>query len=247
LKLIVESDLLAEIESIRQKILPFMVPSFEISVRLKSCKAVMFEGAQGSLLDVSYGTYPFVTSSNIAAGQIALGSCLGIKEVHRVIGVLKAYTTRVGSGPFPTELCDETGEFLRKKGNEYGTVTGRNRRCGWFDAALVRQAIDLSSVAEIALTKLDVLDELPVVKICTGYEIDGKLYNYLPSAVNLWSKIKPVFLEMPGWMVSTAGATSIQQLPENAIRYLKKIEEICAVKISIISTGAKREETILVK
>ena len=239
-------DLLAEIEPLRQKILPFMLPAFEISKHLQKCKAVMFEGAQGSLLDVYFGTYPFVTSSNISAGQVAIGSCLGIKDVNEVIGILKAYTTRVGAGPFPTELCDETGEYLRNKGNEFGTVTGRNRRCGWFDAALVRQAIHLSSVSKVALTKLDVLDDLPVVKICTGYKIEGQNFDYFPSAKNLWSKIEPIFLEMPGWQSSTVGLTDFSQLPENAKKYINKIEEICGIKIAIISTGAKREETILV-
>lgn len=240
-------ELLAEIDSFRKKILDFTKSSFEIGKQLKLCNSVMFEGAQGSLLDISYGTYPFVTSSNIIAGQVSLGSCLGLQDIGQVIGVLKAYTTRVGSGPFPTELCDEIGDFLRTEGHEYGTVTGRNRRCGWFDAALVNQAIQLSGVQEIALTKIDVLDKLEVIKICVGYEIEGRTYEYLPQAANLWSKIKPIYIEMPGWKSSIIGINSLSQLPQNAINYIKKIEELCKVKISIISTGSKREQTILMK
>jgi adenylosuccinate synthase len=218
---------------------------FEISKKLTAAKAIMFEGAQGALLDVSYGTFPFVTSSNTMAGQIALGSCLGVADLHKTIGILKAYTTRVGSGPFPTELDCEIGKFLRIEGNEVGTVTGRDRRCGWFDAPLVRQAIQLSSVKEIALTKLDVLDKLEKIKLCVAYKIDGKTYDYLPQSPNLWSKIEPVYEEMEGWKEVTASAKSIEQLPAKARAYISRIEELCNVKAAIISTGPKREETIL--
>jgi len=206
----------------------------------------MFEGAQGALLDVTYGTFPFVTSSNTMIGQVALGSCLGVADLHKTIGVLKAYTTRVGSGPFPTELHDEIGEFLRIEGKEVGTVTGRNRRCGWFDAVLVKQAIQLSSVKEIALTKLDVLDKLEKIKICVAYKIDGKICNYLPQAIHLWDKIEPIYEEIEGWKESTFGAKSLAELPLKARAYIERIEELCNVKAAIISTGAKREETILV-
>lgn len=247
LKETTSNELIAEIEPLREKILAYTKPSFEIAKQLKSCKAVMFEGAQGSLLDISFGTYPFVTSSNITAGQIALGSCLGLDDIHQVIGILKAYTTRVGSGPFPTELCDEIGEFLRCEGNEYGTVTGRNRRCGWFDAALVRQSINLSSVKQVALTKLDVLDKLEVIKICVGYKIDDQTYEYMPQSADLWSKIKPIFIEMPGWQSSIVGKKTIEELPKQTLNYIAKIEELCQVKVTIISTGSMREETILVK
>lgn len=207
----------------------------------------MFEGAQGSLLDVSFGTYPFVTSSNILTGQVSIGSGLGFVDINKTIGVLKAYTTRVGSGPFPTELNDEIGNFIRVEGNEYGTVTGRNRRCGWFDAVLVKQAIEISSIREIALTKLDVLDKLEKIKICTGYNIDGKNFNYFPQAINLWEKIEPIYEEFDGWQQSTVGMKSIKDLPVKALSYIRRIEDLCQVKASIISTGAKREEVILVK
>lgn len=238
-------NLLQELIEIREKILAYAKPSFEIATQLSSCKAVMFEGAQGALLDVTYGTFPFVTSSNTMAGQIALGSCLGVADAHKTLGILKAYTTRVGSGPFPTELFCEIGKFLKIEGKEIGTVTGRDRRCGWFDAPLVRQAIQLSSVTEIALTKLDVLDKLEKIKICTSYEIDGKIYQYLPQNPSLWSKIKPIYEELDGWMTSLVGAKSLENLPVNARKYIAKIEELCNVKASIVSTGAKREETIL--
>lgn len=238
------ADLLAELAVVRDKILSYALPAFEISKKLTAAKAVMFEGAQGALLDVSYGTFPFVTSSNTMAGQIALGSCLGVADLHKTIGILKAYTTRVGSGPFPTELNCEIGKFLRIEGNEIGTVTGRDRRCGWFDAPLVRQAIQLSSVKEIALTKLDVLDKLEKIKICVAYKIDGKTYDYLPQSPNLWSKIEPVYEEIEGWREVTVGAKSIDQLPAKARAYISRIEQLCNVKAAIISTGPKREETI---
>ena len=238
------AEIIAELEPIRSQILSFSRPSFEIAKKLNSCGDVMFEGAQGALLDVSFGTFPFVTSSNTMAGQISLGSCLGVGDLHKTIGILKAYTTRVGSGPFPTELLDETGEFLRIEGNEVGTVTGRNRRCGWFDAVLVRQAIQLCSVSEVALTKIDVLDKLEKIKICVGYKIDGKTFDYLPQANHLWEKIVPVYEEIEGWKQVTVGVKSFSDLPIKAQNYIKRIEELCGVKAKIISTGPKREETI---
>ncbi|MSP33930.1 MAG: adenylosuccinate synthase [Rickettsiales bacterium] len=239
-------ELLAELAPIKEKIAPFIKPSYEILQKLSACKNVMFEGAQGALLDVNFGTYPFVTSSNTLAGQVALGSCMGADALTKTLGVLKAYTTRVGSGPFPTELEDETGEFLRIEGGEVGTVTGRNRRCGWFDAALVRHVIKLSASKEIALTKLDVLDKLPKIKICVAYKIDGKRYEYLPQSIDLCEKIEPIYEEFDGWMQSTSTAKAIADLPINAQKYLKKIEELCEVKIAILSNGPKRDETIIV-
>lgn len=239
--------IIAELQPIKERLLSYSRPSFEIYKKLSSCKNVMFEGAQGALLDVTYGTFPFVTSSNTMAGQIALGSCLGVADLHNTLGILKAYTTRVGSGPFPTELLDETGNFLRVEGNEVGTVTGRDRRCGWFDAVLVNQAIKLSSVKEVVLTKLDVLDKLDVIKICVGYKIDGKLYDYLPQSNNLWSKIEPIYEEIQGWKTSTIGVKNFNDLPQKAKDYIAKIEQLCQVKAVIISTGAKREETIILK
>jgi len=237
-------EILAELAPIKDKILELAKPAFEIAQKL-STKSVMFEGAQGALLDVTYGTFPFVTSSNTMIGQVALGSCLGVADLHKTIGVLKAYTTRVGSGPFPTELTCETGNFLRIEGNEVGTVTGRDRRCGWFDAVLVRQAIQLSSVKEVALTKLDVLDKLEKIKICVAYKVGDKNYNYLPQAIHLWDKIEPVYEEIEGWQQSTVGAKSLLDLPIKARAYISRIEELCGIKATIISTGPKREETII--
>ncbi|OFW80276.1 MAG: adenylosuccinate synthase [Alphaproteobacteria bacterium RIFCSPLOWO2_01_FULL_40_26] len=245
-EIIAPQKIIDEIAPVREQLLAFAKPSFEIAKKLSACKAVMFEGAQGALLDVSYGTFPFVTSSNTMAGQIALGSCLGVDALHKTIGVLKAYTTRVGAGPFPTELHDETGNFLRIEGNEVGTVTGRDRRCGWFDAVLVRQAIQLCSVKEVALTKLDVLDKLTKIRICVGYQIDGKVYDYLPQANHLWAKIEPIYEEIDGWKQSTIGTKILTELPQKTRNYISRIEELCGVKVSIISTGAKREETILI-
>lgn len=245
-ELVTIEEIISELEPVRERLLSYAKPSFEIAKKLYSYKNVMFEGAQGALLDVSYGTFPFVTSSNTVAGQIAIGSCLGVADLHKTIGILKAYTTRVGSGPFPTELTDEVGKFLRIEGNEVGTVTGRDRRCGWFDAVLVRQAIQLSSVKEIALTKLDVLDKLEKIKICVGYKIAGKAYDYMPQASHLWEKIEPVYEEIDGWRQSTVGAKSFAELPQKARDYIVRIEELCGVKAAIISTGPKREETIIV-
>ncbi len=240
------NDILQELKPIQNKILNFTKSSYEIAENLKKTKAVMFEGAQGALLDVTFGTYPFVTSSNTIAGQIALGSCLGIAEIHKTIGILKAYTTRVGSGPFPTELHDEIGEFIRIEGNEVGTVTGRNRRCGWFDAVLVKQIINLSSIKEVALTKIDVLDKLDKIKICVGYKIDGIEFDYLPQSIELWNKIEPIYIEMQGWKQSTVGIESRDKMPKLALDYIAKIETLCKIKVAIISTGPKRNETIIV-
>jgi adenylosuccinate synthase len=234
-----------ELQSFKGDLIKISYPSFEIAQKLLQ-ENIMFEGAQGALLDISFGTYPFVTSSNTIAGAVSTGSCLGIADCHKTLGILKAYTTRVGSGPFPTELNDEIGEFLRTEGCEVGTVTGRNRRCGWFDAALVRQSILVSSVKSVALTKLDVLDKLLKIKICVGYEIDGKKYDYFPLAIDLQSKIKPIYEELEGWNCKTAGAKLLCDLPQKAINYVKRIEELCKIKVEIISTGAKREETIVV-
>lgn len=246
-EIVTVEKIISELAPIRERLLSFTRPSFEIYKKLSACKNVMFEGAQGVLLDVTYGTFPFVTSSNTMSGQVALGSCMGVSDLHNTIGILKAYTTRVGSGPFPTELNDEIGNFLRIEGKEVGTVTGRDRRCGWFDAVLVKQAIKISSVKEIALTKLDVLDKLEKIKICVGYKIDGEIYDYLPQANHLWSKIEPVYEEIEGWREVTVGAKSVSELPQKARNYIARIEELCGVKSVIISTGPKREETIILK
>lgn len=233
-----------ELEPLREFVLSYARSSFEILETLYASKNVMFEGAQGALLDISYGTFPFVTSSNTIAGQVSIGGCVGSNFLDKTIGVVKAYTTRVGSGFFPTELDDEIGEFLRSEGREFGTVTGRKRRCGWFDAALINQSLKMSSVKEIALTKLDVLDKLERIKICVGYRVDGKVYNHLPLQQYLWSKIEPVYEEFDGWQQTTAGANSLELLPPKARKYIERIEELCHVKAIIISTGANRNHTI---
>ena len=240
-------NVILELEQIKEKIKPFVKSSFEIMEKLSSLKNVMFEGAQGALLDVSFGTYPFVTSSHTVASQIVIGSCLGLNENNKTLGILKAYTTRVGSGPSPTELNDDDGEFLRINGGEVGTVTGRNRRCGWFDAALVRHPIKLCSAKYIALTKLDVLDFMPKIKICTSYKIGGTIYNYLPQNINLWDKIEPVYEVFEGWMEKTSDIKSFEKLPTKAKNYIKRIEDLCEVKVAILSNGAGRENTIILE
>ena len=243
-KPILVEEILQELQPMQERLLQFVKPSFEISQILAN-KKVLFEGAQGALLDVSYGTYPFVTSSNTMAGQITLGSCLGLNSVHNTLGIIKAYTTRVGSGPFPSELNNETGEFLRKEGHEFGTVTGRNRRCGWFDVALIKQAIQLSAVNEVALTKLDVLDKLASIKVAIGYNIEGKHYDYLPQNPSLWSKIEPIYQEFEGWQQSIKGITQFNDLPKQAKNYISALQKLCNIKISMISTGPHRNETII--
>ena len=239
-------DIIAELAPIREKLLTFAKPSFEIARILKTKNNVMFEGAQGALLDVAFGTFPYVTSSHTMSGQVALGSCLGVGDLDKTLGILKAYTTRVGFGPFPTELDNDLGKFLQVEGGEIGTVTGRDRRCGWLDVVLVRQAIQLSNVKEVVLTKLDVLDKLEEIKICVGYDIDGKQYDYLPENCALWDKITPIYENIAGWNCSTVGAKSLSDLPQKALDYIKRIETLCDIKVSIVSTGPKRQETIIV-
>ena len=210
-------------------------------------KKILFEGAQGILLDVDHGTYPFVTSSNTVASSAATGSGCGPNSINYVLGITKAYTTRVGEGPFPTELKDEIGELLGNRGKEFGTVTSRKRRCGWFDGVLVRQTIKISGIDGIALTKLDVLDELDEIKFCTGYEIDGKKIDYLPAAVDDQNKVKPIYKTYKGWKTSTAGCRKFDELPENAKIYIKDLEKFIETKISSISTSPERNDTILIE
>lgn len=238
-------SLVGELTALRDRISPFVKPSYEILQKLSSCQKVMFEGAQGALLDVAFGTYPFVTSSNTIAAQAGIGSCLGSDAINKTLGIVKAYTTRVGSGPFPTELDDENGKLLQVHGGEIGTVTGRNRRCGWLDVALLRHSLRLSGVKEIVLTKLDVLDFIRKIKICTAYEIDGKKYEYLPQRADLWPKIKPIYEEMDGWLEKSSDKKNFGDLPENAKKYVARIEELCEVKVAILSNGAARDETII--
>ena len=208
---------------------------------------VLFEGAQGALLDVDHGTYPFVTSSNTTAGGAATGSGVGPRNLDYVLGIVKAYATRVGSGPFPTELEDETGQLIREKGKEFGTVTGRPRRCGWFDAVAARRSIFNNSVSGLCVTKLDVLDGMDIVRICTGYTVNGKPVDTLPIGAEGFVDIVPVYENLPGWSESTFGVTRYEALPANARAYLKRMEEVSGAEVAIISTGPDREHTIVLR
>jgi adenylosuccinate synthase len=210
-------------------------------------KNLLFEGAQGSLLDIDHGTYPFVTSSNCVAGAAAAGAGIGPHHLHYVLGITKAYTTRVGGGPFPTELSDGVGELLRQRGQEFGATTGRPRRTGWFDAAALKRSIQLNGCSGLCITKLDVLDGVEAVKICVGYEVDGKLSDILPVGAEELSRCVPVYDELPGWMESTVGVKDYKGLPKAARKYLRRIEELCALPIDMISTGAERDETIVMR
>ena len=213
----------------------------------KQKKKILFEGAQGILLDVDHGTYPFVTSSNTVASSAATGTGCGPNSINYVLGITKAYTTRVGEGPFPTELNNEVGELLGSRGKEFGTVTSRKRRCGWFDGVLVRQTIKISGIDGIALTKLDVLDELDEIKICVQYDLDGEKIDYLPAAAEDQLKVKPIYKTFPGWKTSTQGIKNIEALPDNAKNYIYALEDFVGTKISSISTSPEREDTILLE
>ena len=210
-------------------------------------KKILFEGAQGILLDVDHGTYPFVTSSNTVASSAATGSGCGLNSINYVLGITKAYTTRVGEGPFPTELTDSIGEQLGQKGKEFGTVTSRKRRCGWFDGVLVRQTIKISGIDGIALTKLDVLDELDEIKICIAYQLDGKKIDYLPAAVDDQLKVTPIYKTFKGWKSSTKGIKNFNDLPINAKNYVSELGKFIETKISSISTSPERNDTILIE
>ena len=212
---------------------------------LEEGKKVFFEGAQGTLLDIDHGTFPFVTSSSTTAGGAAIGSGVGIKWIDRVLGISKAYLTRVGSGPFPTELDDATGEFLTREGGEYGVTTGRQRRCGWFDGVIIKYAVRVNGLTDICLTKLDVLDKLEKVKICVAYEIDGQRVETMPDSLEAFSKAEPVYEELDGWCESTAGCRSFDDLPENAKAYVGRVEEIAGIPVSIIAVGPDRDQTIM--
>jgi adenylosuccinate synthase len=237
----------AQLVAIAPRILPYAAPAWKVlNEARRAGKRILFEGAQGSLLDVDFGTYPFVTSSTTLAGMAASGSGMGPGSVGFVLGIVKAYTTRVGEGPFPCELLDETSEHLRRVGREQGTVTGRNRRCGWFDAVLVRQTCVLSGVKGIALTKMDVLDGMPELKICVAYELDGERLDYLPTAADKQARVTPVYETVEGWSGSTAGARSWADLPAQAIKYVRRIEELIQCPVALVSTSPEREDTILV-
>ncbi|MEJ2123538.1 MAG: adenylosuccinate synthase [Alphaproteobacteria bacterium] len=239
--------LFAELIAISTEVLPFMDRVWQIlAEHRRDGKRILFEGAQGALLDIDHGTYPFVTSSNTVAAQAACGSGMGPHAVNYVLGITKAYTTRVGQGPFPTELLDETGQTLGQRGNEFGTVTGRARRCGWFDACLVRQTVKVAGIDGIALTKLDVLDGFDELKICVGYRLDGQEIDYLPAAECAQARVEPIYETMPGWKETTQGARSWAQLPAQAVKYVRRLEELIEVPVALLSTSPQRDDTILV-
>ncbi len=240
--------LLAQLIAVAPKILPFAQPAWRLLDKaVKAGKRVLFEGAQGALLDVDHGTYPYVTSSNTVAGQASAGSGLGPKAAGFVLGIVKAYTTRVGEGPFPSELFDEHGKRLGERGHEFGTVTGRPRRCGWFDAVLVRQSIAINGIAGIALTKLDVLDGFETLKVCVGYQIGDQVYDYLPASMKAQAAAQPIYETLEGWSDSTRGARSWKDLPANAVKYVRRIEELIEAPVALLSTSPEREDTILMR
>ena len=247
-KIFEKDQLKKDLLKIAPKILKFSQPVWKKLDELKSNgKKILFEGAQGILLDVDHGTYPFVTSSNTVASSAATGTGCGVNTINYVLGITKAYTTRVGEGPFPTELKDKIGEILGSKGKEFGTVTSRKRRCGWFDGVLVRQTIKISGINGIALTKLDVLDELDEIKMCIGYEIKGKKIDYLPAAVEDQLQVKPIYKSFKGWKTSTKGIKNFKSLPENAQNYIKSLEKFIETKVASISTSPERKDTILIE
>ena len=240
-------DLIISLKKIAPEILKYAAPVWNIlNKKRRAGQRILFEGAQGSLLDIDFGTYPFVTSSNVIAGQAATGSGVGPGAIGFVLGIVKAYTTRVGEGPFPSELFDDDGQRLGERGNEFGTVTGRKRRCGWFDAALVKQTCTTSGVSGIALTKLDVLDGFSSISICVGYELDGQRIEFLPMASAQQSRCIPIYEVMEGWSDSTEGARSWNDLPSQAVKYVRRVEELIGCPVAILSTSPEREDTILV-
>ncbi|TCT45064.1 adenylosuccinate synthase [Martelella mediterranea] len=244
---IAHETIMEELTSVADKVLPFRDTVWLLlDQKRRSGARILFEGAQGSLLDIDHGTYPFVTSSNTVAGQAAAGSGMGPGSLEYVLGITKAYTTRVGEGPFPTELHDEVGQFLGERGHEFGTVTGRQRRCGWFDAVLVRQAVATNGITGIALTKLDVLDGLDELKICVAYELDGERIEALPASQGAQARVKPVYVTLEGWKESTVGARRWADLPAQAIKYVRQVEELIGAPVALLSTSPERDDTILV-
>jgi len=238
---------LDELSSVADKVLPYMDRVWKVlDDHRRAGKRILFEGAQGTLLDIDHGTYPFVTSSNTVAGQAAAGSGLGPNAIGYVLGITKAYTTRVGEGPFPTEQQNEIGEFLGSRGHEFGVVTGRKRRCGWFDAVLVRQAVAVNGIKGIALTKLDVLDGLDEIKVCVGYLLDGEEIDYLPASQAAQARVEPIYETLEGWKGTTAGARSWNDLPAQAVKYVRYIEELIGAPVALLSTSPERDDTILV-
>jgi adenylosuccinate synthase len=249
-----KDGLIAELAAIAPKILPYLDCTWSLLDQARRAgKRILFEGAQGALLDVDHGTYPFVTSSNTVAAQAAAGSGVGPRTIGTILGLAKAYTTRVGSGPFPTELLgangepDPIGKLLGERGREFGTNTGRPRRCGWFDAVLVRQVAKISGIDGIALTKLDILDPLKEIKVCVAYELDGQRLDRLPAGMNQQARVKPVYETLEGWNASTAGKRSWVDLPAQAIKYVKRVEELIECPVTLLSTSPERDDTILMK
>jgi adenylosuccinate synthase len=245
---VVRSELIAKLSDIAPRILPYAEPVWRLlDEARRSGRRILFEGAQGAMLDVDHGTYPYVTSSNTVAGQAAAGSGIAPGAVGFVLGITKAYTTRVGSGPFPTELNDEVGRTLGERGREFGVVTGRRRRCGWFDAVAVRQAIRLGGINGIALTKLDVLDGFDRVEFCTGYRRGGVIYDHFPAGMTAQAEVEPVYETAEGWRESTRGARSWADLPATAIKYIRRLEELIGAPVALLSTSPEREDTVLVR
>ncbi len=249
-----KEELIRELSEIAPKILPYIDTVWDtLNTARKAGKRILFEGAQGALLDIDHGTYPYVTSSNTVAGQAAAGSGLGPSALSYVLGLAKAYTTRVGSGPFPTELLgpdgnpDEIGRLLGERGKEFGVNTGRARRCGWFDAVLVRQVVRVAGISGIALTKLDILDALPEIKVCVAYELDGKRIDLFPAGMNEQARVKPIYESFEGWTESTQGARSWADLPAQAVKYVRHIEELIECPVTLLSTSPERDDTILMK
>jgi adenylosuccinate synthase len=240
--------LLESLLAIAPEVLAYAQPAWRLLDGLfRQGKRILFEGAQGALLDVDHGTYPYVTSSNVVAGQAAAGSGMGPKGPGFVLGIVKAYTTRVGGGPFPTELDDEIGRHLSTVGKEVGVNTGRQRRCGWFDAVLVRQSVAINGIDGIALTKLDILDGLEKLKVCVGYRLGGQLIDYLPAGLKAQATVEPVYEELDGWSETTHGARSWRDLPANAVKYVRRLEELIGAPVALLSTSPQRDDTILVK
>ena len=251
---IAKEGLIAELTAVAPKVLPYMDTVWALlDQERRAGKRILFEGAQGALLDIDHGTYPYVTSSNTVAAQAATGSGMGPGSISYILGLAKAYTTRVGSGPFPTELLDSNGEpdaigrLLGERGKEFGVNTGRARRCGWFDACLVRQMVRVSGINGVALTKLDILDPLPEIKVCVAYVLDGERLDRLPAGMNEQARVKPIYETLEGWNASTAGARSWGQLPAQAIKYVKRIEELIECPVTLLSTSPERDDTILMK
>lgn len=240
-------DLLKQLMDIAPKIKPYIDVTWKLlNDARRSGKRILYEGAQGTMLDIDHGTYPYVTSSNVVAAQAATGTGQGPNAIDYVLGITKAYTTRVGSGPFPTEQENEVGQLLGERGHEFGTNTGRPRRCGWFDAVLVRQAVRVNGINGIALTKLDVLDGMKELKVCTGYRIDGEMFDYLPASTLRQERVEPVYETMEGWSESTEGARSWAELPATAIKYVRRIEELIDAPVALLSTSPERDDTIIV-